>query len=398
MDRNNQPECTRTKWREREAYVLRNDLVQLVTLLGGGHLAEFRYLESSGRPTLNPLWVPPWKTIEPYRYRPAIHAAQYGPPATGRMIAGISGHNLCLDYFGGPSDEEAAQGLSIHGEAPSAKWRKTKVGSSARETSLTLAADLPVAGLQFHREIRLRKGESVLYLKETVINQRKADHFFHWTQHVTLGPPFLARDASRITIPATRGRTFPHGYGGKALLASGQDFQWPFAPAESGGRVDLTQPFTQEGLGYVASALLDPQREIEFIAALNQPHRLLVAYCFRREDFPWVAVWEENKARTESPWDGKCQSRGLEFGSTPSPVGRREAFAVAPLFGAPTFSMVPARGQKAVQYLSFLAQVPEDFAELRDIRLAKGEILIQGSGRAQPVAVTATGLEGTGLV
>ncbi len=390
--------CTRAKWHDREAYVLRNDLVQLVTLLGGGHLAEFRFLESSGRPTLNPLWVPPWKTIEPYRYRPALHAAQYGPPATGRMIAGISGHNICLDYFGGPSDEEAEQGLSIHGEAPSARWRKMKLVRSERETSLTLAADLPLAGLQFRREIRLRGGESILYLRETVTNRRKMDHFFHWTQHVTLGPPFLERDASRITIPATKARTFPHGYEGKALLASGPDFQWPFAPAESGGRVDLTQPFVHEGLGYVASALLDPQREIEFIAALNLPQRLLMAYCFRREDFPWVAIWEENKARTESPWNGKCQSRGLEFGSTPSPVGRREAFAVAPLFGAATFSMVPARGQKTVHYLSFLAEVPPDFGDLKDIRLAKNEILLQGSGRREHVPLPATGLENTGLV
>jgi len=73
------------KWRGREALVLANDIVRLVTLTGGGHIAEFRFREQSGLPTLNPFWVPPWKTIEPYRYRSKRHLSRYGSPATGRV-------------------------------------------------------------------------------------------------------------------------------------------------------------------------------------------------------------------------------------------------------------------------------------------------------------------------
>jgi hypothetical protein len=364
----------------------------MVSLTGGGHIAAFRFTESSGLPDLNPYWDPLWKTIEPYQYRPERHATRYGPPATGKLIAGISGHNLCLDYFGPPSEEEAAQGLSIHGEAPSARWRKTKARVTARQVSLTLSVHLPVAGLQFAREITLRRGESVAYFKETVWNERKADHFFHWTQHVTFAPPFLAPRASRVAISATRGKTFPHGYEGKSLLASARDFRWPFAPSASGGEVDLTRPFSRRGRGCLATALLDPGRDIEFVAALNVPHGLLIGYCFRRRDFPWVAIWEENCARTESPWSGRCQSRGLEFGSTPFPVTRREAFALAPLFDTPTFSTVAARGSKTVRYVAFLAQVPSGFGEVRDIELAESEILVHGSGRGQLVPVPASGL------
>ncbi len=92
--------CSKAKWHGREAFVLVNDLVHLVTLTGGGHIAEFRFRERKGLSTLNPLWVPPWKTIEPYHYRPGQHAARYGSPATGRTLSGITGHNLCLDFFG----------------------------------------------------------------------------------------------------------------------------------------------------------------------------------------------------------------------------------------------------------------------------------------------------------
>jgi hypothetical protein len=249
-----------------------------------------------------------------------------------------------------------------------------------------------VAGLRFSREIRVRRGESVIYLTETVINEKKADHFFHWTQHVTLSPPFLGYDTSRIAISATRGRTHPAGYGGNDLLAAGRNFHWPFAPAVTGGSIDLTRPFARRGLGFLVSLLLNPRRQVEYVAAINQPHHLLVGYCFRRIDFPWVAIWEENEARTGPPWNGRCQTRGLEFGSTPSPVTRREAFAVSPLFDTPTFSTVPAKGKVTASYVSFLAQVPQDFGGVRDIQLAKNEILIQGSGRRSTLHLPAAGL------
>ena len=390
------PACKKTKWNGREAYTLSNDVVQMVTLPGGGHIAEFQFLASTGLPVLSPLWVPPWKTIEPSQYRAEKHSSTYGPSNEGKLLSGIAGHNICLDYFGPPSEEEAAQGLSTHGEAPSAKWQKTRLRATAQDVALTLAVSLPVAGLRFSREIHLRRGESVAYITETVVNEKKADHFFHWTQHVTLGPPFLGHDTSRISIPATRGKTSAGAYGDVDLLASSRNFHWPFAPAKAGGSVDLTRPFSQPGLGMLASVLLNPRRDVEYIAALNQPHRLLVGYCFRRVDFPWVAIWEENQARTNAPWNGRAQTRGLEFGSTPSPVTRREAFAVSPLFDTPTFSIVPAKGKKTVSYVSFLAPVPEDFGWVRDIQTTKNEILIQGSGRRSSMHLPAAGLADNG--
>lgn len=384
--------CLKTKWNGREAYTLRNDLVQMVTLPGGGHIAEFQFLPQTGLPVLNPLWVPPWKSMEPYEYRPEKHAALYGPVNEGKLLSGIAGHNICLDYFGPPSEEEAAQGLSTHGEAPSARWQKSKQRATAQEAALTLAVRLPVAGLRFSREIRLRRGETVAYFSETVFNEKKSDHFFHWTQHVTLGPPFLGYDTSRIAISATRGRTHPGGYGGNELLASGRNFHWPFAPARKTGSVDLTRPFAREGLGFLVSVLSNPRRKVQYIAALNLPNRLLLGYCFRHSDFPWVAIWEENQSRATAPWNGRAQTRGLEFGSTPSPVTRREAFAVAPLFGTPTFSTVPAKGKVTINYLSFLAQVPGDFGSVRDMEVDKGEIIVQGSGRRSSLRVPAAGL------
>ena len=388
--------CEKTLWRGRNAYLLGNGILELTTLIGGGHIADLRFSESTGLPPLNPLWVPPWETIEPYTYNPRIHASRYGTMTEGKLLSGLVGHNICLDYFGSPSPEEARQGLSQHGEAPSAKWQKRDVQLTANEVALTLSVGLPVAGLRFRRQMRLRRGESVVYLTETVFNERKCDHFFHWTQHVTLGPPFLSHRDSRVLIPATKGMTFPHGYDeDKALLASGQEFRWPLAPLRKGGTVDLTRCLLQRGFGFVVSVLLNPTRDIGYVAAINNRERLVIGYCFNRLDFPWVAVWEENCAIASVPWKQETQTRGLEFGTTPIPVMRREAYAQSQLFGIPTFTCVSARGRKTIQYLAFLARIPDNFGHVQDIQVLENEILIVGSKRRAEMRVLASMVQRT---
>lgn len=387
--------CKPIRWQGRQAFLLENDLIRLVTLTGGGHIAELTFRPGLGRSTMNPLWVPNWKTMEPYRYRESAHTTAYGPTTTGKILSGITGHNLCLDYFGGPSAEEERQGLSIHGEAPSLRWSKIGMRAGRNEVSLELAVRLPEARLRFRRMIKLRRGESVVYLRESVENEASIDHLFHWTEHVTLGAPFLDRSDSRVFISGTRGKTFAAGYEGKELLDSGREFTWPHAPGKHGEAIDLRQPFIRKGRGLIATVLLDPSRADAYVGALNAREQLLAAYSFSRVDFPWAAVWEENRARTDPPWKGSAQARGLEFGSTPFPVGRREAFANGPLFDTPHFSLVPARSRKVVDYVAFLAAIPAGMREIDDVRCAGGEITVRGHGvdsRGAEIRLPASGL------
>jgi hypothetical protein len=391
--------CEKTSWHGREAYVVGNDLVSLYSVAGGGHVADFHFNKSTGRPSVNPMWVPPWKPIEPQHYKHEKHGAKYGPLGVGKLLADIAGQNLCLDIFGVPSEVEMKHGLCIHGEAGVQKWQKVKARATNQEVALTLAVGLPVAGLKFTREIALCRGESVAYFSETVVNQRKADHFFHWTQHVTLGAPFVACGDTIIGIPATKGRTFPGGYDGDKLLEGDQDFQWPNAPKVGGqGTADLTRPFPEPGKGYVASVLLDPRRNIEYVSAVNTKLGLLIGYCFQRQDYPWCAIWHENCSRSYAPWSSRTQSLGLEFGASPLPIVRRDSFALGPLWGTPTYTMVDAKGKKTVNYVAFLAQVPPDFGGVSDIKLAPGEIIVCGTVAKEAVRVAASGLVGTGLL
>ena len=69
---------------------------------------------------------------------------------------------------------------------------------------------------------------------------------------------------------------------------------------------------------------------------------------------------------------------------------------MAPLFDTPTFSIVPAKGKTTASYLSFLTQIPEDFGGVRDIQVAKNEILIQGNSRRSSLHLPASGLPDNG--
>src|SRR3954462_12381477 len=101
-----------TTYRGRRAAILENDALRVTVLREGGHIAEI----FDKRTGVNPLWTPPWPSIEPSTYDPARHP-EYGEGIDARLLAGIMGHNLCLDVFGAPSAEEFAAGVGVHGES-----------------------------------------------------------------------------------------------------------------------------------------------------------------------------------------------------------------------------------------------------------------------------------------
>src|SRR4029077_7067835 len=104
-------------YRGRRAATLENDALRVTVLHEGGHIAEILDKRSG----INPLWIPPWPSIEPAEYD-AARRAEYGGGLDASLLAGIMGHNLCLDIFGGPSADEAAAGLPVHGEGSTPRF------------------------------------------------------------------------------------------------------------------------------------------------------------------------------------------------------------------------------------------------------------------------------------
>src|SRR5712691_12189571 len=124
-----------TTYRGRRAHSAETADLRVTVLVEGGHIAEI----ADKRSGVNPLWTPPWDSIEPSTYDPARHP-EYGADAESKLLSGIMGHNLCLDLFGGPSPEEAAAGMTVHGEASILPYK-----ISVTDRDITAACSLPAA-------------------------------------------------------------------------------------------------------------------------------------------------------------------------------------------------------------------------------------------------------------
>ncbi len=318
-----------TKYRGRRAFSIENEHIRVTVLVEGGHVAEL-LLKSTG---VNPLWTPPWPTIEPSTYALATHP-EYGADAESKLLSGIHGHNLCLDLWGPPSAEEAAAGMTVHGEGSVVAYRITGGGSA----SMTCECHLPAAQLDFKRTLTLQ-GSSVVF-EEAVRNCSILDRPVAWTQHVTLGPPFLEHGKTVFEVPATKSMTF-----------EGDVFDWPML-----GDEDLRVFTSARVSGKFSAHLLDPQLETAHFSAFTPSLKTAIRYQWRRADFPWIGIWEENRSRTIAPWNGETITRGMEFGVSPMPETRRKMIDRGSLFGAPGYRWLPALATVSVRYEASLTQ------------------------------------------
>lgn len=297
---------------------IENEFVRLTVMERGGHIAELL----DKRTGVSPLWVPPWAD-EP--------SPDFGNNAETRLLDGIFGHNLCLDLFGPPSDAEAACGVVAHAEGGVEPYR-----FEACEAGLIARCTLRSSQLEFTRAIRLNGRRALI--EEAVENLSVFDRPIAWTQHVTLGPPFLERGRTEFRIPATKSRA----------IGETEDFDWP------GPRKLNTFTNEESSAGYTAH-LMNPAQPQSYFIAWSPTAQVACAYVWERADFPWLGIWEENHSRPHSPWNGRTLTRGMEFGVSPFPETRRQMIERGTLFGAPCYRWIDARGRLTVRYYAAIA-------------------------------------------
>jgi hypothetical protein len=370
------PRCSTNAvaWKNRPAYRLSNGRVELTALLGGGHIADFRLCGSP----INALWESPWRTIEPQTFSSRKHAELYGIAPAGKFLSGYTGHALALGYFGMPSVAEHERGLALHGEAASTQWKVVAANCDDHSATLAMEVLLSVHRLHFRREISLSSNAFAACITEVVTNRSSDEAEFQWVEHAAFGEPLFTNGEASLFVSGTRGMTWPAGYEGHELLANNAEYSWPHAPSEDGGPVDLSQPFVRHGTGFVAALLSDSDRENAFVAVHNRRHNLVAGYLFDRSRFPWVALWEENCARESSPWNGRTKVRGVEFGTSPMPLGLDHARKMRSLFDTPVLVSIPANSLMKAHYDLFIHPAPQQWTRIKDIRRLDRTLLVRG--------------------
>ena len=163
-------------------------------------------------------------------------------------------------------------------------------------------------------------------IDEAVENESITDRPAAWTEHVTLGPPFLEKGATEFRASVTR----------TLVVADGNGELQRFTDVPSSG-------------GF-STYLTDPARPKANFVAWSPGSQVALGYAWRSADFPWLGVWEENLSRQGAPWNGRTLTRGMEFGASPVAETRRQMIDRGSLFDIPGFRWFPARTRVTVRY------------------------------------------------
>jgi len=321
---------------------LENEFLRVQVLSTGGQIAEILDKQSG----VNPLWNPPWREK---------HTGSSIPPWSNPNTAflnHVGGHYVCLDLFGEPSSHEVNAGLGTHGEACI-----THHELITRDNMIVASAVLPLSQLKVIRRISLEEGTSLLSVQETIENLVAFDRPIAWTQHVTVGAPFLTPAQTRLFLRAHRSRTHDKDTFPESPLIPCCNFEWPIVAACNGTLHDLSI-FSESWRSCSFSAhLIDATLHPAAFIAYSPQSRLLFGYRWNAQDFPWISVWEENRSRIAAPWNGDTQAWGLEFGASPFPMTRRQMVERGMLFDTPVFTWLGGRERRTTHFTAFLREL-----------------------------------------
>src|SRR5262249_4602738 len=149
-------------------------------------------------------------------------------------------------------------------------------------------------------------------ISEEVENLTALDRPIAWTQHVTLGAPFVEPGVTRFSASATKSKVFESDFtGGKGYMKPGAEFDWPNVPTSKGGTMDMRVFPDLAVSGAFSTHLMDPKRQEAFFMAWSPKSKVLIGYVWKQADFPWLGIWEENRSRTIPPWNGQTITRGM---------------------------------------------------------------------------------------
>ena len=367
----------------RESYTLQNSSMRISMLTGGGYIAEVRLLSNGGQESVNPMFMPHYKTIDPNNYNPDRHQDLYGLGRNAKLMAGYMGHYLCFPYFGGAiSSAEEELGYSTHGEAYTVKYKveeKTVNGGAM----VTASAVLPLTKYAINRSLTLFPGQSVVLVEEEVENLESFDRPYHWVQHITFGKPFIEHGKTMVDAPVSRIAFSPENDN----PSNSNRVQWPIVMTEAGDTINAGVFGSDKGEGGYRAWLMDPEREYSWFTMYNKDLNLLVGYIFSKDENPWIGDWQENQRSQSLPRNGKTVAWGLEVGTTPFGAGIK-SIEQETVFDTKTYRWIGAKEKKKQSYLIFLLEIDEGFKGVKDLKLEKGAIILveRVSAKQIPVA------------
>jgi hypothetical protein len=299
------------------------------------------------------------------------------------------GHFVCVDGFGPVSKEEEAAGLPGHGEAHRVPWDVVSSGKDNGKLTVQFSAALPLVHENFRRTLRMVDGESVIYIESELESLLAFDRPINWGEHATISGAFLEQGKTVTDMSATRAMT--RSYESEAVdppdhhnLADFKEFKWPMAPTVAGTLVDMRISPTITPVMDQTTSLMDPSRRHAYVTAIHPGRQALLGYVFRREEYPWIQIWDSY------PGGGRRAYRGMEFAVQPFDLPRRDVIQSNSMFDTPTYRWLPAQSKITSSFIMFYTRTPDGFTQVDDVVLEDGAIRVEDRKNGKRIVLKAS--------
>ena len=305
--------------------------------------------------------------INPFTW--ALESGQMPKPNAGGPV--FRGHFLCMGRWGAASEAEQKAGVPHNGEVNTLTWKVIQPVETKNELISAEAECLEIKDqMKVTRKITMPKSGTSFLMTETAENTSYNDRVYNFTQHPTIGEPFLAPST---LIDCNAGLGFDQRADIQSLEKSA--FNWPEGHLVD-GFADLRM--VNDDRGYVTTHIFPDTCKTGWVTACNPEQKMILGYIFKTKEYPWLNLWHWKKNK-------KPFAHGLEFGTTG--LGQPYKTLIdncVNFFGRKSYEWINTGEKITKHYVCFLAELPEHFEGVGSLQYSNGKIFITERRKEKP--------------
>jgi hypothetical protein len=353
------------------SWVLNSDCVEAAVTELGGHLGPVTF--SIGDRKIQPFHIAPFAEEKSSKELPAL-------------LRALRGDFFCMP-FGGNAAPWRGEQHPPHGETANATWKFVELETRDDTVDLILGCQTTIRPFQVEKLIRLKKGESAIYCRHTVVGGSGPMNFGH---HAMLKFPSKVGSGKISTSPIAFGQVYPGQFedpvkGGYTSLKPGAEFtSLNRVPLATGGDTDLTRYPAREGF-----------EDLVMVSSISDTDFAWTAVTFQDEGFAWFALkdprvlvstilWHSNGGRHYPPWNGRHRYvLGLEEVTSHFHDGLAESARKNNLNarGIATIAKLNPSQTLVVNLIMAVAAIPRRFGQVTQIVPEPGCVILHGEGK-----------------
>lgn len=322
-----------------------------------GNLRGLRFWD--GRQWIDPLHSAPWLD------EVAIHSCEDIPLVERHL----SGDFLCAPF--GISDS-----APIHGWTANSAWRIEEVMQSGQQAEARLSLGRPVMGAEVTKQLRLRRGEPLLYQAHRLSGGEGALTLAHHPMvHMASGGQ-LSFSPKRLALTGPK----PPEPGRNWLQYPAETTDLTAFPGRD-GPVNLHHYPPETGHEDFLTLVEAEGNTLGWTAVVRAKEDDLIFVLRDAEVLPVTMLWYSNGGRDYAPWNGRHTGvLGIEDGRTPGDAGHAMAAGENPVSRAGVPSHLPLAPDRVhtVRHVIGAVPRPEGWRSVTDISIDQNTLRLTG--------------------